>query len=176
MNEVEPTIESLPKHGIRAFWERLTTRYHPLLLFGCGWLILLMVASFVVRMTETPLGSLEHRLDYHRRQMGFKDRCETNRVVGRPVHDVYRYFGGEPSILFHGDDWECGWKQWPSELVVRGGVVRGVFYHDYPYTMQPLPDGYDTTHAQPYFERFPKYLSDTWIWDNSDWRFEPRPD
>ena len=143
-------------------WERLTTRYHPLLIFGCGWMVLLMVASLVVRNTDTPLGSVEHRLDYHRRQMDFKDRF-ANGVVGKPVEDVYRYFGGESYVLFHGEDWECGWRDWPCELVVRDGVVRGVFYHDYPYSMQPLPENYDTTHSQPYFERFPQDLRDTWI-------------
>jgi hypothetical protein len=173
MAEMDSSIAALPKKGFSASWERLSSRYHPLLLLGCGWLILLVVGSLVVRMTETTLGSVEHRLDFHRRQMDFKARCELNRVVGRPVENVYRYFGGEPSILFHGEDWECHWKDWPCELVVRDGVVRGVFYHDYPYSMQPLPENHETTHSLPYFERFPQYVTETWIWDNSDWRFEP---
>jgi hypothetical protein len=133
--------------------------------------VVIVVIYVVVRINEIPLGALEHRSQFHEKQLDFQDRVRANQVIGRAVEDVFDHVAGRPAVFSYGSDWECDWKYWPCELVVRGGIVRGVFYHDYPYTTQPLPEDYAATHSRPYFERHSGHLTSQYGWDNSTFRF-----
>lgn len=107
-------------------------------------------------LREPAIGSLESRQDFHRRQLAFREICQKNSVVGKPVAEVNSLFSGYQPL---GRDDTLSWREWPCALVIRHGKVAGVFYHDYPYKMQPLPSDFVTENASPFFERYPQYFS-----------------
>lgn len=163
----------------------LQRRQMMMALFAGLMVVLITVVAYVERLLRTvaphidlpwsELGTVWDRTRFHRRQVEFQGRCDSRKLIGKQVERAFPFFGGRPPILgSYGKDWECGWKEWPCELIVRDGTIVGVFYHDYPYSSQPLPENSLLTHSKPYFERFPEHLRDDYAWDESTFLFEKK--
>ena len=140
----------------------------PKLLISVTLLVVWASVGFLVwhvRSSSDGSAFAEGRHSFHRQQLDFKAHCEKG-VVGRPLDEVLPAFGGFQSKDFAGKTYS--WKEWPCHLVVNEGVVEGVFYHDFPFRMQPVPADYRVTHALPYFERHPEFLREEYSgrWDN----------
>ena len=80
------------KVNLKSAWNRTPT---PL-----RWVAICLVVVAILRIFiyfyYAPLGSVEHRRDFHRKQTDFQSRCDANNIVGKRVEEAFPVFAGRP--------------------------------------------------------------------------------